>query len=796
MADIGFRGETLMRRLACAGLLAVYLACDQLPAEAQSGSEEPRGPAPPVSAPPEPELPVPLVAGSPAVPVAPEMITRDADGRATVRAVRVAQPLQIDGILNEAHYTAVGSLSDFIQVEPQHGAPATEKTEIWVSFDNTFLYISARMWDTELDRLVATEMRRDSNTMFQGNDVISFIFDTFYDHRNGVMFTVNPIGGRSDTQVTGERQFNQDWNPVWELKTGRFEQGWTAELAIPFKSLRYQPGSAQVWGFNAMRTKRSKNEMSLLTKVPLGRQQAAITQISYAAALVGIQAPRAGRNLDIKPYAISSVTTNRVSTPRLSNDPTGDVGVDVKYSVTQGLAADVTVNTDFAQVEADEQQINLTRYSLFFPEKREFFLENQGTFAFGGVQLATNFNTQNNTNATVAPILFYSRRIGLNQGRVVPLEVGGRLTGRAGRYSLGVLTTQTGAEDEHLPLAARSTSFSVVRVRRDVLRRSSVGLIATGRSVAQNGVGGNLAYGLDGTFAFFSNLNINTYWAKTDTTGLHGDDTSYRLHLDYNGDRYGVQLERLAVGDHFNPELGFIRRDDMRRNGAQLRFSPRPKRARVIRRFRYQVNFSSLENGAGIVESREREGEFAIEFQSGDQFQLGYSSQYELLLAPFPIAPTVSIATGAYDFQDGRVTMNFGRHRRVGGNVSLERGTFYSGHRTTFSASQTRVSVTNALSLEPTVSVNKVDLVEGAFNTRLAGSRVTYTLTPLMFVSALVQYNTATNSVSTNARMRWEYRPGSEFFVVYNDERNTLTRGFPSLATRSFVVKINRLFRY
>jgi hypothetical protein len=313
------------------------------------------------------------------------------------------------------------------------------------------------------------------------------------------MFTVNPIGGRSDTQVTGERQFNQDWNPVWELKTGRFEEGWTAELAIPFKSLRYQPGSAQVWGFNAMRTKRSKNEMSLLTKVPLGRQNAAIhPDRIIRPTLVGLQAPPGGRDLDIKPYAISSVTTNRVSTPRVSNDPSGDIGLDVKYTVTQGLAADFTLNTDFAQVEADEQQVNLTRFSLYFPEKREFFLENQGTFAFGGVQLASNFQSQNNNNSTVAPILFYSRRIGLNQARVVPLELGGRLTGRAGRYTLGVLNTQTGAEDVNLPLAARSTNFSVVRLRRDVLRRSSIGLIATGRSVAQNGVGRNLAYGWTG----------------------------------------------------------------------------------------------------------------------------------------------------------------------------------------------------------------------------------------------------------------------------------------------------------
>jgi hypothetical protein len=784
-------GSTVLRssliRAACCCL------CTLLGCASAAGAQSVVGEASAVSE-PAAELGVSLVPEAPPVPVGSATISRDTEGHATVRAVRVAEPLRIDGVLDEAHYTRVPSMSDFVQMEPQFGAPATERTEIWVSFDDANVYVTARMWDTDLAHLVATEMRRDSTTMFQGNDIISFILDTFYDRRNGVMFSVNPIGGRSDTQVTGERQFNQDWNPVWDVKTGRFDGGWTMEAAIPFKSLRYRSGAAQVWGFNALRTKRSKNEMSVLTRVPLGRQQAALTQTAYSASLVGIVAPRGGRNLDIKPYATSSLTTNRSVSPAIANDPTAAAGLDVKYAVTQGLAADFTVNTDFAQVEADEQQVNLTRFNLFFPEKREFFLENQGTFAFGGVQLGGNFNNNQNNNST-APILFYSRTIGLNERRVVPLDVGGRLTGRVGRYTLGLLSTQTGAEDESLPLAARATNFSVVRLRRDILRRSSVGLIATGRSVARSGVGGNLAYGVDGAFTFFTNLNINTYWAKTETDGRHGDDTSYRGELNYNGDRYGVQLERLAVGDNFNPELGFLRRDDMVRSHAQLRFSPRPRRMKSVRRFRYQAGISYIENGAGVLESREREAEFVIEFQSGDQFQLGYSSQHELLLEPTRIV-AVTLPVGVYDFQDARISMNFGRQRRVGGNLTLEHGTFYNGDRTTVSGSQGRISLTNALSIEPTYSMNKVDLVEGRFTTHLAGSRVTYTVTPLMFVSALLQYNTATNSLSTNARIRWEYRPGSELFVVYNDERNTLSRGFPSLATRSFIVKVNRLFRY
>jgi hypothetical protein len=769
-----------------AGLLFVALACHaSLASAGQTGDAAALSP---VAAQPS------LMPDAPLAPVAPATIARDGEGRATVRAVRLEGSLNVDGRLDEAHYAAVPPMSDFIQIEPQYDVAATERTDLWVSFDDDNLYLSARMWDTNLDQLMATEMRRDSQTLFQGNDVISFILDTFYDQRSGVMFTVNPIGGRSDTQVTGERQFNQDWNPVWDVKTGRFEGGWSAELAIPFKSLRYGPGRTQVWGFNAMRNKRSKNEMSMLTRVPLGRNQAAITQTSFAASLVGLEAPPSGRTLDLKPYVTSSLTTDRTATPAVANDPHGEVGLDLKYSLTKGLTADVTVNTDFAQVEADEQQVNLTRFNLFFPEKREFFLENQGTFSFGGIRVGGNFN--NSQNNSDAPILFYSRRIGLNEGREVPLEAGGRVTGRAGRYSLGVLNAQTGEESDSLPLAARSTNFSVVRLNRDVLSRSSIGLMATGRSVAANGVGRNLVYGVDGTFLFYENLAVNTYWARSETDGRDGDDTSYRGEVNYNGDRYGVQIERLMVGDAFNPELGFLRRGDFRRSYAQVRFSPRPSRFRSIRRFRYQGNIAYVESGDGVLESREREGEFVTEFQNGDQVNARYTDSFEFLAKPFQIAPGIVLPVGSYAFSSARLGFNLARQHKVSGNVSLEYGTFYNGHRTSLGLSQGRVSVTNALSFEPTYSLNKVTLEQGRFTSHLLGSRVTYTMTPLMFVSALVQYSSSSNAVSTNARLRWEYRPGSELFVVYNETRDTLSRSFPETATRALVIKINRLMRF
>jgi hypothetical protein len=774
-------------------VVAVLVLFESRPARAQqttppeepfASSEAARPPAPAID----------LVPDAPPEPVEPETISRDAEGRATVRAVRALQPLRIDGRLDDAHYTDVMPMAGFVQIEPVYDTAATDQTDIWVAFDDDNLYVAARMWDEDLTTLVATEMRRDSDTMFQGNDIISFIFDTFYDRRNGVMFSVNPIGGRSDTQVTGERQFNRDWNPVWDVKTARFDRGWTMEMAIPFKSLRYRPGRAQVWGFNVMRTKRSKNEMSVLVRVPLGRNQAALTQTAYAASLVGLETPPSGRNLDVKPYVTSSLTTNRMASPPVLNDPHAEAGLDLKYGVTQGLTADITVNTDFAQVEADEQQVNLTRFTLFFPEKREFFLENQGTFAFGGVQAGGGFQNQNQNNSA-APILFYSRRIGLNQGREVPLLAGGRMTGRVGRYTLGVLNAQTDNEEEELPLAAEATNFSVVRLRRDILRRSAIGVMATGRSVALSGVGSNVAYGADGQFLFFENLAINTYWARTETEGRSGSDISYRAELNQNGDRYGLQLERLVVGEDFNPELGFLARTNFRRSFAQARFSPRPRRFPSVRRFRYQAGINYVESGEGRLETREQDGEFVTEFQNSDQFNVRFLDSYEYLSRPFQIATGIVLPVGPYNFQTLRVGFSLGRQRKVSANMSVEYGTFYDGDKRTLNISQGRLSLTSAFSIEPTYSFNDVDLVEGDFTTHLIGSRITYTMSPLMFVSALVQYNSSINAVSTNARLRWEYRPGSELFVVYNEERNTLTTGFPTASTRSFVVKINRLFR-
>jgi hypothetical protein len=734
-----------------------------------------------------------LTYDGPPAPLPPELVARDSEGRITIRAVPLSAPLRVDGQIDEPAYDGLVPITDFIQMEPAGGEPATEKTEIWLFFDQSNFYVTIRAWESQPERMIVNEMRRDSNNIRQG-DCIGFSLDTFYDRRNAFQFEVNPLGARTDGQSTNERQYTADWNPVWDLAVGRFSGGWVMEAAIPFKSLRYRPGRGQIWGFNARRINKWKNEISYLNRIPpamgLGRGD---FSASLFATVVGIEAPPGSKNLEVKPYAISELTSDVAVSPRVTNEVEGDVGVDGKYGITQNLTADFTYNTDFAQVEADEQQVNLTRFSLLFPEKREFFLENAGTFAFAGAG-------GNQMGGGDVPILFYSRRIGLQQNREIPIWGGGRMTGRIGRFSLGALNMQTRDEpDEQVPVAqvgAPSTNFSVVRIKRDILRRSSVGAILTSRSIAQSGAGSNQTYGLDAGFAFYTNLYINAYWAKTDTDTLEGHDTSYRGQLDYIGDRYGVQIDRMVIGDNFNPEMGFVRRDNMRRSLGRFRFSPRPAAVPSIRKFSWQGTVDYIEDGAGRLETRDVDGEFAIEFQNSDRFSVGVTDNYERLVAPFAIAPGVRIPIGEYDFVAGRASFTFGQQRPLSGNLSFESGAFYDGELTAVGFSRGRINVTPRFSLEPNISINWVELPTGSFSAKVIGSRVTHTVTPQMFVSALLQYNSSTNLVGANVRLRWEYQPGSEIFVVYNDERDTLTRGVPDLRNRAFIVKVNRLFRF
>ena len=744
--------------------LAALLIATTAPALAQSGTD-----------------------GSDGVPVPPAVMARDADGHVIVRAVRIAEPIVVDGRLDDPIYEVVPAIDGFVQQLPDEGAPATEPTELWLLFDDDNVYVSARCWDSQPERMVANEMTRDARAIWR-NDSLSVLFDTFHDRRNGMAFMTTPLGGLLDILVTDERNVNLDWNTVWDAQTSLFEHGWMVEMVIPFKSLRFQAGGAQTWGVNVSRRIQWKNETMFLSPVPASLDRRGMLQVSSAATLVGIEPPTTLRNLEIKPYAISGTLTDHDATPVRSNDVTGDIGFDLKYGLTRSLIADFTVNTDFAQVEADEQQVNLTRFSLFFPEKREFFLEGQGIFAFGD----PGGTRRRNVRPSDTPVLFFSRRIGLDDGTQVPILAGGRVTGRAGAYSVGLLNIQTG---DSATADAISTNFSVVRIKRDILRRSNVGVIYTRRSQLLDADGVNQVYGADLNFRFYENVGLSSYYARTDTPGLEGSDASYRGKFEYTGDRYGIEVEHLTVDEQFNPEIGFVRRDDFRRNFAQLRFSPRPRSIPWLRRLIYQGSFDYITDTPGTLETREGKLRFEMELENSDKWHVEYTDSFEGLQEEFEITDGVVLPVGGYSFRDVRTEYELGPQRRVSGRLTFSRGSFFSGTRTEVWY-QGRIVLMPQLAIEPRISVNDVDLPQGPFTTTLVSTRTSFTFSPRMFLAVLLQFNSSNDALNSNIRFRWEYEPGSDIFVVYSDGRDTGFEGFPRIQNRSFVVKFTRLFRF
>jgi hypothetical protein len=732
-------------------------------------------------------VPTPPFDGPP-IPTPPAVMARDAAGRVTVRAVRIDTPLTIDGLLDDAPYASTLPISDFVQLEPHAGQPASERTEVWILFDRDHLYIAARCSDREPQRIVADDLRRDGRNIGQ-NDNLSVVLDTFHDRRNGYEFLVNAVGGMWDGQFTDERDFNRDWNTVWRSKSRLTDRGWTVETAIPFRSLRYRASGPQTWGINIRRTIKRKNEYAYLRQVPRISGPAGVLRVSSAATLAGLELPPSSLNVEVKPYALGAVRADRVVDPSLAHDAVGDWGVDAKYSVTRSLVADFTYRTDFAQVEDDDQQVNLTRFNLFFPEKREFFLEGQGIFAFGGVE-STPRGSPGNTAANT-PVLFFSRRIGLENNRPVPIEAGGRLSGRVGRYSIGLLNIQT---DDSPTAGSVSTNFSAFRLKTNILRRSYIGLIGTRRSPATQTDDTNLTVGVDTGLSFYENLNLVGFYARTRSPGATGRQFSYRARLDYNADLLGIQVEQLAVGSGFNPEVGFLRRRGFIETYGLLRLSRRPQGPSRIRKLSLESAFDYITNDDRRLEDRQLRVAGRAELQNGDSTVLEADRNFEFVPEPFPIAG-LTIPVGVYRYSTLRGTYTLGTQRRLAGDIVTAYGTFYDGHRTDVSY-RGRLRLSPQFAIEPGVAVNWIDLPQRAVTAKLVSARATYAFTPGIVASALIQYNSASATTSTNLRFRWEYAPGSDLYVVYNDSRDTLVERSPRLIGRTFTVKLTRLLRF
>ena len=714
----------------------------------------------------------------------------------------------IDGKVNEAVWQNVQPYATFTQQDPIEGDPASEKTEVRVIVGKGNLYISVIAFDGDPSKIIVSQARRDAS--LSETDSIVLVLDTFNDNQNAFVFGTNPLGIEYDGQVAREGQssgvsvggggaagtqrggisaFNPNWDGDWSVKSQITDRGWETELAIPLKTLRYQTGTNQTWGFNVMRNIRHKNEQVYLASIPRGFD---IYRVSLAAKMSGLDLPPR-RDIKLIPYGLSSV--NKDYTRSGDNlDENFDFGVDLKWGVRPNLTVDVTYNTDFAQVEADEEQVNLTRFDLFFPEKRPFFLENASTFQFGNPQQID---------------LFFSRRIGLSAA-ALPIDIrgGGRLSGKVGGWNVGLLDIQADdVESANGSIIGPANNFSVIRMQREV-GRSSYGAIFVNRqgfgqaAVAEDW---NRAYGFDANIQVTQNQRVSAFIARTDTpadrrTGPKGSDYSGRGFYNFTNNLWQVSGGYSQVGDNFNPEVGFLPRRGYRRPEFRAFFQPQPKSIPWIRRVAPHVSYTSYYDFDGDLQTENWHiHPLEIQPRQGGRFGWGVDYAKDNPTAPFTVfnreGNRVTIPAGQYDWYQNFFEYLHNPSARVTGTVRYRIGQYYDGDFNSLDlTSELRITPKAVASIGWTRQ--DVDLPYGSFINYLFPVKANYSFTTLINLSALVQYNGQTGLVSSNVRFAWLNRSGTGLFVVYNDRRDVLSSTALETLGRSFVVKYTRLFDF
>ena len=709
------------------------------------------------------------------------------DGRRLVGAVEARAPMTIDGALDEEPWRTAQPAGGFVQAEPHEGEPASELTEVRIAYDRDALYIGVVCHDTPPAALVVNDIRKDFGTGEQ--DSFELILDTFADRRNGFVFVVNPAGAKSDTQIANEgRDVNTNWDAVWDVATTRSENGWTAEIRIPFKTLRFERGADRIWGVNFSRHIRRKNEVDYWSPVPRVYN---LYRAGMAGTLGGLPDASQGRNLRVKPWIAADVTRGLAGD---DFDRDGHAGLDVKYGVTPSLTLDVTVKPDFAQAEADEQQVNLTQFSLFFPEKREFFLENSGMFYFGDIPRESRLG-----NARFAPpeeemLLFFSRRIGLtDKGEEIPIAAGGRLTGRVGRTGVGLMTIQT----QDVPGRA-GDNYTVLRGRRDILRNSDVGAIFLSRQSAGASSDRNQVAGVDANFRFVRALSLNGFLSRSWTPGVDGGEMAGKGSVVWNDNFLHTQYSLLSVGDNFRDDIGFIKRRGIRKHFADfgIRFRPEWWRKLGIRELHPHTRYNIYTDQSNTKVTHTNHIAMAWFFERGGYLELQWNPRFERISVPFAIRPDQSFAVGSYGWNEYVLELETDHSRKVSGSALITSGGFWSGSQV---STKVGVLIRPSYHLTFDVALQRNDIHLPApmhdFVTNLVTTRIGYAFNTRTFLDTLVQYNTDLKQLSANIRFDLIHRPLSDLFIVYNEQQLTETP-IPINTGRGLIVKYTHMLAF
>ena len=681
-----------------------------------------------------------------------------------MEAHRTYEKVEIDGYFNEPDWQLVQPVGDFMQVEPNPGEPSTQETEVRVLYDDKHLYFGFTCFDTDISKLVANEMRRDARNLHE-NDNVFLILDTYNDRRSGFAFRFNALSGIQDTAITNSGDsFNRDWDVVVECRSRIEQDRWLCEIAIPFSQLRFKKSDQMSWGINLARKLSRNEEESTWVPVPSSYGGRAKYRTENLGRLFGLENISPSRNLELLPYILPglSLIDGNVEMER-------KIGLDLKYGVTSNLTTDLTINTDFAQVEADEEQVNLTRFSLFFPEKRPFFLEGAGLFDVG--------IPRSSYRRPPPLLLFYSRRIGIEDGNAIPILAGGKITGKSGPYGVGLLNAQTlkfdetaerSLEDHDEALVVPATNFSIMRLTRDISSGSNIGLIAINK---QNGESANRTGGLDFAYRPNDKTQVRGMWAMTADPASPDEPEqqtgqAWYLGSGWRGDLFQIDGSVADISQNFNPEVGFVRQKGIRRLTGEIDFTPWVRKF-GIRRVWMGPEVDLILNQDNQLATRNLSFGGRIELTKGGWSGFQVQNATEVLADPFEIREGVIIPEGQYNFTDFRAMIDMPESRMISGGIGGNLGQFYSGSR--YGAGiDVNIKTDGHFILESQYQFNRINLPAGAFNASIISSRIVYSVTTTLFAKLFAQWNSESNVSSYNCLLNWIYRPGSDFYLVFN----------------------------
>ncbi len=698
----------------------------------------------------------------------------------------LAQEPIIDGdVLNEALWEQVYTIRDLKQIKPNYGTPASEKTAIKIAYTSKTLYVAVVCFDTSPEKIVVSDSRRDAD--LNDDDSFLFIIDTYNDQQNGFLFGTNADGMEYDAQIDneGEGNFsanrqqggvvggtNINWDASWEVKTKKGDFGWSAEFAIPLRSIRFNGGNNKTWGVNFQRNISKRSETAYWANLPLGFD---IKRLSLSGKMHGLNL-KSPKNLKIIPYGlVQSIQNNH---PPKNTTGNTAVGGDIKYSLTPGLTLDMTYNTDFAQVEVDEQQVNLDRFNLFFPEKRPFFLENAGQFSVGSPGEVD---------------LFFSRRIGIGSGgSLVPIIGGSRVSGKIGQTNIGLLSMFTDEiPDETGAIELLKNNYSVARINHDfAAQRSSLGGIMVSRSGLNDPLDYNRVVAVDGKLGIGKKAQLSGYLSQSSTPGIETDAHAFNFLAVYNWNGWNLRAGYTEVGEGFNPEVGFLLRSAFKKPEFLIFKQWRPKNTGKLLEVRPHISYRGYWNFQNTQETGFLHVDNHWVWESGFEIHTGINFTRETVLSAFPIS-NVTVRTGAYNHQEFQFVLMSNANRKFYYQTRTLIGGYFGGNRIS-STNRDTFRLGDKFNTEGVVNYNRLELPEGDANVLISGLRLAYSFTPRMFLQSLVQYNNVSNITSVNARFGWLRNANTGLFVVLNIIKDT--DYFDALNNQSITIKYSHQF--